>query len=644
MLKYEIEKKRHYMEQIKHGFTTREAWFEAFQVYFTKIIEIDDKTHTLMNTSLSCDEWIEDFKRQSNEIRALYLKNDQFKQQHIHHFVKHPENWTDEIADSLLAYIYRYCTRMEDVEAIFTVAQSLQDYYDKKHNGIAVMKCKMVLMYCYGYLDDVHYHDLCLSMCKELRVLFQKYYEDLNEEDKSIGLSIYDIQNYVRYSNLEIHDDFQEVFDHVMYPDYLESVEIMERFMREADMTQPVNQIVPYMLLNIKRRFAEIPFRLHEKSLRDDQMQIVKNIAEELVNLQDNIDVNGQVENLICYYMAHRFETNYTSEELVEIFMDGIRQLNASHQVEDQLDIKQLMETMEAFSLALQTLGEENPNCVKSTMRCWNEYLTYLLKQPYSKGMAQQINQTIYHYIVPLMKYMDDVDEIFQSLLNITVFRQLQTAIHSLMVGRSANLIMECIIDKQPQILVNGELFQNVDEVKANKECMLSFLSKASLVHDVGKLLCTQVINMQYRRLIDVEYETIKFHPSSSSAILKNIPSLTMYHDIAIGHHKSFDGTFGYPKEFNNLASPQRLLIDLIRICDSLDAATDTFGRLYAAPKSFQTVLKEFQMLKGTSYSDVLVDFISEHEDVQHLLENLLEEEREQVYIEMYQIIKRMTE
>ena len=394
------------------------------------------------------------------------------------------------------------------------------------------------------------------------------------------------------------------------------------------------------MILNVKRRFAEISFRLHKQTLRKDQMEIVKNIAEELVYLQEDIDINGQVENLICFYMAHRFETNYTSEELVEIFMDGIRNLNASHQVEEQLDIKQLMETMEAFSLALQTLGEEDPESVKSTMQCWNDYLEYLLKQPYSKGMAQQINQTIYHYIVPLMKYMDDVDDIFKSLLNITVFRQLQTAIHSLMVGRSANLIMQCIIDKQPHILVDAKLFSTIKEVKTNKEELLSFVSKASLVHDVGKLLCTQVINMQYRRLIDIEYETIKFHPNSSSTILSDIPSLSIYHDIAIGHHKSFDGTFGYPKEFDNTASPQRILIDLIRICDSLDAATDTFGRLYAAPKSFQTVLKEFQMLKGTSYSDVLVDFISEHEDVQHQLENLLEEEREQVYVEMYHIIK----
>lgn len=628
------------MEEIKHGFTTREAWFDAFQVYFTKIIEIDDKTHTLMNTSLSCDEWIEDFKRQSNEIRALYLKNDQFKQQHIHYFVNQPENWTEEVADSLLAYIYRYWSRMEDVEAIYAIAQSLQTYYETKNDEIAIMKCKAVLLYCYTYLDEAHFHDICISLCKELRALYIKHYDELSEEDKSMGLSIYDILNYVRYTNLVIGDDFKDVFDQVLYPDYLESIEMMERFMKEADMNQPLNQIVPYMILNVKRRFAEISFRLHKQTLRKDQMKIVKNIAEELVYLQEDIDINGQVENLICFYMAHRFETNYTSEELVEIFMDGIRNLNASHQVEEQLDIKQLMETMEAFSLALQTLGEEDPESVKSTMQCWNDYLEYLLKQPYSKGMAQQINQTIYHYIVPLMKYMDDVDDIFKSLLNITVFRQLQTAIHSLMVGRSANLIMQCIIDKQPHILVDAKLFSTIKEVKTNKEELLSFVSKASLVHDVGKLLCTQVINMQYRRLIDIEYETIKFHPNSSSTILSDIPSLSIYHDIAIGHHKSFDGTFGYPKEFDNTASPQRILIDLIRICDSLDAATDTFGRLYAAPKSFQTVLKEFQMLKGTSYSDVLVDFISEHEDVQHQLENLLEEEREQVYVEMYHIIK----
>lgn len=628
------------MEEIKHGFTTREAWFDAFQVYFTKIIEIDDKTHTLMNTSLSCDEWIEDFKRQSNEIRALYLKNDQFKQQHIHYFVNQPENWTEEVADSLLAYIYRYWSRMEDVEATYAIAQSLQTYYETKNNEIAIMKCKAVLLYCYTYLDEAHFHDICISLCKELRALYIKHYDELNEEEKSMGLSIYDILNYVRYTNLVIGDDFKDVFDQVLYPDYLESIGMMERFMKEADMNQPLNQIVPYMILNLKRRFAEISFRIHKQTLRIDQMEIVKNIAEELVYLQGDIDINGQVEHLICFYMAHRFETNYTSEELMEIFMKGIRNLNANYRVEEQKDIKQLIETMEAFSLALQTLGEEDPEIVKSTMQCWNDYLEYLLKQPYSKGMAQQINQTIYHYIVPLMKYMDDVDDIFKSLLNITVFRQLQTAIHSLMVGRSANLIMQCIIDKQPQILVDAKLFSTIKEVKTKKEELLAFVSKASLVHDVGKLLCTQVINMQYRRLIDIEYETIKFHPNSSSTILSDIPSLSIYHDIAIGHHKSFDGTFGYPKEFDNTASPQRILIDLIRICDSLDAATDTFGRLYAAPKSFQTVLKEFQILKGTSYSDILVDFISKHEDVQHQLENLLEEEREQVYVEMYHIIK----
>lgn len=628
---------------LQHGFTTREAWFDAFQVYFAKIIEIDDKTHALMNTNLNCEAWIKDFKRQSNEIRALYLENDQFKQQHIHYFVMHPDNWTKPVADSLLSYIYRYWSRMEDVEAIYTVAQSLIQYYQSHNDEIAIMKCKMVIMYCYSYLDDVHYHDVCLSLCQELRKLFIKYYHALNEEEKSIGLSIYDIQNYVQYSNLEIKEDFEDVFDHVLYPEYLESVSIIEQFMQEADMSKSVNMIVPNILINIKRRFAEISFRLHHNTLREDQMQILKTLSEELINQQEYIDINGQIENLICFYMAHRFEAKYDAKDFVIIFMDGIRQLKATSQVEEQMDIKQLMETMEAFSLALQTLGQEDPKCVKETMQCWKDYLEYLLKLPYCKGMAQQINQTIYHYIVPLLKYVDDVNEVFKTLLNITVFRQLQTAIHSLMVGRSAHLILQCIIDKKPEILVDAKLFPTIEEVKKNKEELLAYISKASLVHDVGKLLCTQVINMQYRRLIDVEYETIKFHPVSSSTILSSIPSLSVYHDIAIGHHKSFDGTFGYPKGFDNTSSKQRILIDLIRICDSLDAATDTFGRLYAAPKSFQTVLKEFQLLKGTSYSDVLVDFISEHTDVQDQLEKLLEEEREQVYVEMYETIKKMT-
>ena len=36
---------------------------------------------------------------------------------------------------------------MEDVEAIYAIAQSLQTYYETKNDEIAIMKCKAVLLY-----------------------------------------------------------------------------------------------------------------------------------------------------------------------------------------------------------------------------------------------------------------------------------------------------------------------------------------------------------------------------------------------------------------------------------------------------------------------------------------------------------------
>lgn len=54
-----------------------------------------------------------------------------------------------------------------------------------------------------------------------------------------------------------------------------------------------------------------------------------------------------------------------------------------------------------------------------------------------------------------------------------------------------------------------------VDVRKKEKE-LIDFIENGSLLHDVGKILCTNVINMQYRKLIDIEFQVIKYHPSTS--------------------------------------------------------------------------------------------------------------------------------
>lgn len=621
-----------------HGYTTRDEWDKAFQIYFDKIKELDQQNHELLMTRRDREGWIKDFKKQSATIRNAYLQNSQFKQQHIFYFTKHPENWTPEVADSLLSYLYRYWFLVDDVECAFACASSLHTYYEEKKDEISVMKCKMVLLSSYHFLDEIHFADICLSLCKEIQDILLRHYDELSEEDVSMALSVYDFQNNIRYDNLRLSKNFARFFDEVLYPEYQDTYNMLTKFMEKADMSLPINASLPRILLNSERMFVSSVSLIHKDTLRDDQVSLLRDKALELWERQDD-NLYGRVEDCIGYRMANRFFSNISNEDLIQSIIQSFQEIPDLYK--DKSQVSDVIAAAQSFDRMLHTLLEEDASRSDDYRGILENYVNYLLSLPYGKVMTYIVDQTVYRSIIPLLQYLHSEHEIFTVLLDLTIFRQIQTAVHSHMVGKIASLILKYVIAQKPEILKDIPGLETNEKVEEKKEEIQQFIIRASLVHDVGKILCTNEINMQYRRISDVEFETIRFHPTSSSEILKSIPQLRKFHDIATGHHKSFDGTFGYPAWFDNTASKQKVFIDLIRICDSLDAATDTFGRLYAEPKSFQVVLKELEMLKGTSYSDVLVDFIVSEKELQKELADLMERGREDVYRDIYNMIQK---
>lgn len=621
-----------------HGFVSRDEWDKAFQKYFSKINEIDQKNHELLMMGRDCESWIKDYKKQSENIRKAYLENDQFKQHNIFYYTKHPENWTKEVADSLIAYLYRFWFVAEDVEAVYDSAISLLQYYKQKEDEIHIMKCKMVILSCYHFLDEIHFADVCIRLCKEIQDIIIRRYDELSEEDLSMALSVFDFQNNIRYDSLKIGEDFEQFFDEVLLPEYNEAVKMLKKFMSRADMSLPINTSLPRMLLNCNRMFVSIALHIHKDTLREDQLQVIQDKAAILWKNQDE-NIYGRAEDTIGYLMANRFATNISNNELLEKCKEVFS--TVPNAVVDSNQIVDIISAADRFAIMVNTLIKEDSTIIDICQDLLSGYVHYLLSLPYGKIMTHIVDKTMYRNIIPLLKYLDNNDEIFSILLDLTIFRQIQTAIHSYMVGESATLILDKVIDNKPELLTDLPGLSTIELVRENKQKILKYIMSASLVHDVGKILCTNEINMQYRHITDVEFETIKFHPISSSEILSSIPQLQKYHSIAVGHHKSFDGTFGYPESYDNVSSKQKVFIDLIRICDSLDAATDTFGRLYAEPKKVQEVLKEFVMLKGRSYSDEFVDFIVEQKDLQKELEILMEEGREDVYRHIYSLIQK---
>ncbi len=143
------------------------------------------------------------------------------------------------------------------------------------------------------------------------------------------------------------------------------------------------------------------------------------------------------------------------------------------------------------------------------------------------------------------------------------------------------------------------------------------------------------VVNNCIRRIFDHEYNILTLHPQKSIPFFDIDPSLKDYRDIALGHHKWYNGR-GYPATFDNRQSAYFPMISITTVCDCLDAATENIGRNYHHPKPFETVLKEFIKDAGTRYHPDIITFIRSDKETQAKLKKIVSDGRYEHYYKMY--------
>lgn len=216
-------------------------------------------------------------------------------------------------------------------------------------------------------------------------------------------------------------------------------------------------------------------------------------------------------------------------------------------------------------------------------------------------------------------------------LMNLILCRQPITCFQSKMVSRIAVAIGKSLLNKKPELFVGLPGFENADTVKANKKDLLAKIENCGTLHDIGKCRVAIVINTQDRRLTEDEFGILKYHPQLGAKLLADDEAFAPYLDVVLGHHKTYDGQ-GYPANFDNTASPARILIDLISIADSTDAATDHLGRNYTEGKDFSKLLEELKEGAGTRYNPDIVSVICEDKELQKELTELTSKGRLALY------------
>lgn len=631
--------------ELQHGFTSREEWTDFFTTHFQRLEVIEEAVFSLSEQAEDFDEWYSRYQSRSKDIRKMYLQNDLFLNRHIYYFLTKENAWSIEAADPLLACLFRNCTRFDDVEIAFRLSASLLNFYKGLADEIAQMKCYMIQVTCYAFLDELHFRkDICrLCTCGE--ALYEKHYDELSEEEKSMGLSLYDFDSINQLEFINKEADIEHAFEQVLYPAFLHRMKIIDRFMQNTDLRLEYNAAVPYMRQSWISAFSSAILQVKKGQLQEKQLQLLHAVAaKQLEEETSEAAVTRKIINETVLLVGEYQMGKRSSEEIYEYLLSAVELLPKNKSTSEKTFELERMDALTVLARSLDILDrkqEDKKECANRLITAFSDLISSL---PSSTYLEYVVDVSICNYIIPLLKYCGSTEAMFFNLLHFTIFRQVQTAIHSIMVSMLSCRILESILLEQPQLLVTFYGMESVEEVAAKAKQLMEYTQKAALLHDVGKILCTNVINVQYRNLIDLEFQTIQFHPRSGAEILNEIPALSCYQDVAAGHHKSWDDTFGYPCDFHKQSSEYGLFIDLITLADCMDTATDTLGRVYAEPKDLTAVLQEFKEESGTRYAPALVDYLSSSLVLQTVLEKELLEGRDKACRMVYQLLKTKRE
>lgn len=566
------------------------------------------------------EEWIEMLVARAKEIHELAIENEAFIE-YMHKFLEQELINADyeelfEIVNAL------YWDGYEDYVVVIPMLEKLVDYYERENDIEKIILLNGILFY---EVSEVRNRaDGIDKMDTEYLYRIIELKDHYTELDESIRRRF-----FVAYYNLivvatgndvlnvdESYEKLQEMY-HFWYSDQVQKLDGQNQDMIDLIETITIEWLV-------------IEEKIEEAS--EDTQKGFFEIAEtyyqkELAQKGDIYEVNSEIyaAYLHSYVLMGKLSFDNITDLYIKYYEMKLKRLpkEALLENEDFYFVINTPITLERWIRYIDS-DEKKKKIVRFLKKATHD--TWYTKL---EGHTQTfINELLANWCFTLIKYLDTQEEKEEWIYRLLVRRQLPTYLHSVMVANLAGAVYTGAVNANPQLFAN---FPNV----VDKD-MDTYINKCALLHDVGKTRITDIVNMQTRRLSDREFQGIKLHTEYGAQMIDKDERLARFRDVVIGHHKFYDGTGGYPQNFDNTKSPYRIIIDLITICDCIDAATDCYGRNYKFSKTIDEVLEELKRDSGVRYNPHLVDIILNSKDLQEELRYITTEGRKEIMYKAY--------
>ncbi len=296
-----------------------------------------------------------------------------------------------------------------------------------------------------------------------------------------------------------------------------------------------------------------------------------------------------------------------------------------------------LLKNMKKLDMPYEKRGED-------IMAILNVLYRIAKERPY-QYQTTYINDIYRHLFLATVPHISSLETFEYLMEKLMLTRQPFTYLHADMVAKIAEKIACVMLEKQPQLFLSLPEFKNMtgEGVKEHSSQLFEMIKRSAYMHDLGKCDVATLIMRQARKITEEEFECIKRHSMGGAVYLeelsddgKKAPMYMVCHDVMLGHHKSYNGKAGYPESYDNTKSKYKIIVDLITIADSMDAATDVQGRNYAAKKNLLQLIEELRRGAGSRYNPDIVEIIAGDEKLLAELREMTEDKRTHYVYEVY--------
>ena len=569
------------------------------------------------------EAWISNLKNKTRIMRRLYIENETLLNLYIRPFLDGETRLDDVLAEEFLHQIrIADGEGYEDDLALVEMTELLEKYFAKNGDlNSYIWTLNLLGNFCNRPFTEEDGKNGA-EYFRKLRS-FSSHYFEIEDFDvrKRILYSFYNYPIITLNFNLGTASGTLKMIDEAIafYND--EKVRALdgERFDFDGLIEELNYDLLGNSLLRFERESID-------PALLDRAAKVLGEYYQKELN--ENPNPYEMLDEIYCNYRRSQFfQGKLSCTEYIEDYwqfckyslehdsLESQEGLEFSDTRYFQVAVNHLPNIMEMLDL----YGDEYHGTPGIRECCVKAYVHVIRSVPRTQNDTF-VNDVVCRSLGEFLKYLsrDEVNSML--LMQVMVSRDELTVVHSAMVEQIARQILNCVIRRKPELLIGSLGCSNVVEVLENQEKFLDFVSQAARIYDVGKIQLASLVNKHSRQLTAREMKRIYSHPANGVKLLEKIPSLQKYNDVILGHHKSWDGKMGYPEDFDNTKSKDRLFIEILHISDCIDAATDFVGRSYKSRKKLPQVMEELIQGRGSWYSPQLVELMK---DDQALLDEL---------------------